>query len=170
MSEEFVAKAHIDALITAAIRWAGTHEPFSYYWPPEGGGPSIHVVSAETASTTGTMLWRASWAATMEWWADQEDCPFPELPEYTFEELPGQPNPLVVLNAISFYSYQTANDDPVDWRMTEQYAFLDWLQTTAVRRLPGIDDIPWGIGDDDRDVFERYPPESLGASAIGENS
>jgi hypothetical protein len=154
MSSNFVSKTLIDVLVTAAVRWRLT-----YFWrPPRPGSPNF-AVTAKTADSTGSMLWRTSWEATMEWWADQEGCPYPEPPTYTYDELPGEPNPLLILSATSYYGYNTADEEPADWQARQAYAFRTWLDGEAIRRLPGIKAIPWEIGDDDRDIFTRYPPE-----------
>ncbi|MDT4935447.1 MAG: hypothetical protein QOK11_3339 [Pseudonocardiales bacterium] len=152
MSKNFVDKVHIDALVTAAVKATDRNSgrPFFYYW--NGTRP----VTAETADRVGQMLWQANWDVTMSW-APEEDRPFPEIPAYRHDELPGLPNPLLVLHLISYYEYQTVGRPEV-WLMTEAAAFLGWLQGHAINRLPGIDEYPWGLGGaEDRDVFVRYP-------------
>ena len=85
--------------------------------------------------------------------------PIPRAADYTYDELEGEPNALLILRATSYYEYQTADEEPADWQARQTYAFLTWLETDAVRRIPGIKAMPWGIGDADRDIFTRYPPE-----------
>jgi hypothetical protein len=72
------------------------------------------------------------------------------MPPYVLEELPGTPDPVVVLKAISCYRYQTAGD-PEEFEPGEVCGFLEWLTTAAVEHLDGWREAPWCI--EDRDAF-----------------
>ena len=150
MSTFLLPKVHIDALLTASIQWADHPEGFRYFWAYSERLPT-RSVRRGNADRVGTMLWQANFARTgpapLEEWGEPVD----ELPPYGFEELPGTARPLTVLSALACYEYQTA-DDPEDWRESEPYALLTFLQAEAVRRLPGFEDEPWPI--EDRAVFQ----------------
>lgn len=95
---------------------------------------------------------------------------------HTFTQLPGLPRPETVLRLVSFYRYQTATDDweeewdpawgPSELRPIPARAYVDALDA-AVRRLlggleqheiealPAFAEMPWGLGEGDRDLFVR---------------
>jgi len=145
VSATFLPKAHIDALVTAALHWA---EPDGFRYRRLMTMRML-TLTAANADRVGGMLWRANYDHT-EGWAPPEERRVAEMPTYAFEPLPGVPDPVVVLRAISCYRYQTAGD-PEDFEVTEAYGFLDWLTQTAVHHLPGWGSLPWVI--EDRDVF-----------------
>lgn len=151
MSRIFLPKIHIDALLTAALRYAELpgHQalhPHGFVWyvpEPEQIVPSIssgigrrEVLSRENADEVGTMLWRLNFAVA-EWDRDPS-----EMPPYAFEELPGTPHPLVVLTATSQYSSETYVDGLAEWFLSEQFAFLHYLEIAAVAQLSVIFDLP----------------------------
>jgi hypothetical protein len=154
VSSYTVNKAVIDALLTAAVRWSeDSPVGFSYHWH-DGDGR----VDAGTATAVGQLLWHANWyhadgwVKDAEWARDQvEDVP---EPVYEYEPLPGVPAPLVVLRLIDNYTYQTAGE-PDEWRPTEPFGFVHALSRAAISRLPGYGDLPWTLGDEDRDIYLR---------------
>ena len=145
MSQNFLPKVHIDALVTAALHWA---EPESFRYR-RLMTMSMKTLTPANADQVGEMLWRANWDQTEEW-AHPDERVVPEMPPYAFEELPGTPDPVVVLQAIACYRYQTAGD-PEHFEPGEVCGFLEWLTAAAIQQLPGIDTAPWYI--EDRDVF-----------------
>src|SRR5262249_54372168 len=70
---------------------------------------------------------------------------------YLFTELPGRPDPVVVLKPVACYRYQSCEHP--DWRTSDAAAFCDALQDRATRCLPGYATAPWEI--DDTQVFTR---------------
>lgn len=154
-----VSKTTIDAMMTAAVRWSEeTPGGSRYYW--HDGSRSI---DASSATAIGQMLWSANWYRAGGWlkeadWATEEDlAEIPEEPTYEYEPLPGEPEALVVLRVIANYSYQTSGE-PEEWRPSEPFGFIHALQSRAIGRLPGYADLPWGLGDNDRDIFQRQKP------------
>jgi hypothetical protein len=143
--QNFPPKVHIDALVTAALHWAQP-EGFRYRRLMT---MSMKTLTRANADQVGQMLWRANWEQTEEW-ADPADRILPEMPSYAFEERPGTPDPVVVLNTISCYRYQTAGD-PEDFEPSEECGFLEWVTAAAVQQLPGMASAPWLI--EDRNVF-----------------
>lgn len=154
-----VSKTTIDAMMTAAVRWAEeTPGGVRYYW--HHGSRSI---DASSATAIGQMLWYANWYHAEGWfkeadWATEEDlAEVPEEPTYAYEPLPGEPDALVILGVIANYSYQTSGE-PEGWRPSEPFGFIHALQNRAIARLPGFADLPWGLGNNDRDIFQRATP------------
>ena len=142
MSSFLLPKSHIDVLLTSAVRWASPlGGPFIFHSLDRG---SVEVTSGN-ADSVGTMLWHANFA-NAEW--DQGPA---SAPTYVYEELPGEPDPLTALMAAACYSYQTATDEPEVWLLSDPARFISYLESEAVRRLPGADSVPWPV--QDRGVF-----------------
>lgn len=104
------------------------------------------------------MLWHANWYHADGWvtdtdWAESDGVA--AEPVYEYEPLPGVPDPLVVLRLIDNYVYQTAGE-PEEWRPTEAFGFVHALRGVAIGRLLHDSDLPWTVGEDDRDIFLRY--------------
>jgi hypothetical protein len=145
MSANFVPKAHIDALVTAALTW-GYLEP-GEFWFRRAGTRMIRKVSWEHATEVGEMLWRYNWDVT-----EGPVDPTVPMPVYEFERYPGEPDPVVVLKAIDYYVYQTG-DEPEEYEFSEAAGFMDYLRGVAGSKLPGYDKAPYGI--EDREAFRR---------------
>lgn len=154
MSSYTVAKAVIDALVTAAVKWAeDVPGGFRYHWNHGAG-----QVNAATATQVGQMLWRANWKHAEGWALEAvrvESEQVPPKPVFKYEPLPGVPDPLIVLRLIENYVYQTA-DEPEQWRPTEAFGFVHALQSAAIGRLLRETELPWTLGENKRDVFLRY--------------
>jgi hypothetical protein len=148
VSANLVTKTQIDLLVTAAVKWPQTPtHPFSYHWAGAGSQP----VTAETADRVGQMLWLHNWEVT-EGWVDREERSMADPPDYVYEPLAGVPDPLLVLKQISYYEYQSVDDDE-EWLLGEPRAFLRSLQAHAQVLLPGMAELPWGIGHNQRGLF-----------------
>jgi hypothetical protein len=63
MSQNFLPKVHIDALVTAALHWARP-EGFPYRRLMT---MSMKTLTRANADQVGEMLWRANWDQTEEW-------------------------------------------------------------------------------------------------------
>jgi len=162
MSEILVERAHIDALLTAAVKW-GEREPeyarFSFCGErPDGDGGvprSPASLTTENASELGREIWLFHFEMCGWWDEEEEEIPdTDEVAGYTFDPLPGDPDPLVILRSVSFYEYQTAPEELEEWSDTNTYRFLQYLRSAAIERLPGLGRVPWGISD--RDVFLAF--------------
>lgn len=167
MSAFMVDATHIDAMLTAGLRLAGPTGPLSWmardltdddkqeaYQAGEPWGPAAirlynelrRELTRSTADSVGAML-MAENRRSVDFRYDES-----ELEEfYTFHELPGSPDPVMVLGAISCYEYQ-ACEHP-DWTTSEAHHFCEALRDLMIRRLPGYDQGPWHITD--RDIFRH---------------
>jgi hypothetical protein len=140
MSANFVSKETIDALVTAALTW-GYMKPGEFWFRPVAT-MTVTTVTWDDATAVGTMLWRANYDVTEGWM----DPPEVEWPGYEFELYPGEPDPVTILKTISYYGYQTG-DSPEEYEVGAAAGFLNYLRGTAIGKLPGYDDAPWGIHD-----------------------
>jgi hypothetical protein len=149
MSAFVVAKAHIDALITA-----GLHQPWMNYGPlrwfdsedfepgcfqeGEPWGPETHrwleshrrELTGATAGQVGAMLWAENRRSVNHRYAEDEW----EAP-YVFDRLPGSPAPVDTLKAIDGYEYQSCEHP--EWRRSEAFAFCEALRGRVIHHLPG---------------------------------
>ncbi|MCD0448061.1 hypothetical protein LO762_02445 [Actinocorallia sp. API 0066] len=150
MSEIMVSKTHIDALLTAALRWSDPADPYGplgalSFFREDGG--SVYL-TAENAHELGRAL--LLYHFDMCDWDEGRE----EAEAYTFEALPGKPDPVVILRGIEFYEYQTAPEVVEEWSETTTYKFLTALRFAAIGQLPDIRRVPWGL--DERDVFLEW--------------
>jgi hypothetical protein len=156
MSVIMVSKTHIDALLTAALRWMDPVVPLSFYREEALPGGVVMqtplALTAENAHELGRAIWlyhfeQAGW-----------DDGLSDVAAYAFDELPGEPDPVVILWGIAFYEYQTAPEAVEEWSDTVAYRFVTDLRDMAISRLPDIERVPWGL--DDRDIFLRWAARS----------
>lgn len=148
MSAAFLPKVHIDAMLTAALRWSEP-QPFKYRRLGEG---RLLELSHMNADEVGTMLWRANYEAA-EGWVDPSSVDYVPMPAYRFEKLPGDPDPLIVIGAVKCYGYQTG-DDYQTYDFGEARGFVDQLLRLATDLLMPVPR-PWEICS--ADVFVTGP-------------
>ena len=111
-------------------------------------------VNSGTATRIGRMLWQHNWYGAGINLDDERDRPTGaewDVANYVFEPLPGQDQPLLALQAIRCYSYQTG--DLEDWKESEAYFFIEALHSCVIERLLSGHDLPWVIRQ--RDIFNR---------------
>jgi hypothetical protein len=174
MSAYVVDRAHIDALLTAGLYHAPQYpgdgcSPLRWFDrdPAENDGHEWYEkhhreLTRETADAVGRMLWWENLRSVGYRYPDGElpapDGMLAELDTYTFNRLPGIPDPVVVLSAIACYEYQTCEHP--GWHGSEAQAFCSALKERCIRRLPGWDDAPWEVTMPD--IFIRYERELAG--------
>lgn len=142
MSTFWVPKAHIDALLTAALQWGVTA------WDPDAS--RLVALDEADATNIGRDLWLRNFDATQrEYYEDADEPEPPQLASYTFERLPGAVDPVVILKAVLCFDYQMSHDP--HYQRSDAAEFLQNLHTLAITRLPGYEEAPWAI--DSRDVF-----------------
>ncbi|WP_410570623.1 hypothetical protein [Amycolatopsis sp. cmx-4-61] len=149
---------HIDALLTAGLAYARDLGALTWYYPtPDGPAPDdlsdlARQLTPSTAGRVGAMLLAENMRSVnhtrgSEGWE----------PPYLYRELPGDPDPVVVLKAISCLQAQSCEHP--GWPDSEAYAFCDALHRMAVCRLPGwrqLTDTAWPIKN--RRIFEQPEP------------
>jgi hypothetical protein len=127
---------HIDALLTAGLVYGREHGPLTWYYPmPEGDQPDdltalTQQLTPATAGRVGAMLLAENVRSVN--YADHRD---EWEPPYLFRELPGHPDPVMVLKAISCLENQSC-EHPC-WPDSEAYTFLDALHRMTIAQLPG---------------------------------
>lgn len=148
---------HIDALLTAGLAFTTPERPLTWYHPaPQESDAAdlsafAHVLTLDTAGRVGAMLLAENTRSTNhvhhtnDW----------EVP-YLFQALPGKPDPVVVLKAITCLEHQSCAHP--GWTDSEALVFCDALRHLAIAQLPGwasLDDTAWPIRG--RDIFDKQP-------------
>ncbi len=166
MSVMLVSKVDIDALVTIALRWSNSVDSLRL---SQAVHHAMHV-SAQTADVVGARLLEANWNA-FHYGGDPtrldreaRECfelqGIETFPGYAFDELPGAPLPETCLYLLSFYEYQAATDN---WQGSFPEKFTSALRACAAlqlgelraEELPGYSNVPWGLAEQDRDLFQR---------------
>lgn len=169
MSQFVLGRAHIDAMLTAALRWRGLHVA------GVTEALRVHLESGESVDRTGLELLRQNWDCVVygcdESMDDEEraayDAQFEPMwtkpATYALEELPGTPSPESVLRLTHCYRDQS------EWQGTGLRAvegFVAGLEALAdlqlgspdhetLQTMPRYAHTPWGLAEADRDVFVR---------------
>ena len=136
MSAYIVDKAHIDALVQAAGRVQPMAHSSGMKWftrnPEARFGMDIHEIhynDKPRANEVGQMLWDENHKSVN---ARYNQVGLAE--SYTFQR--GEDlAPIVILNAIDGYEYQSC--EHVGWHDSEAKAFCDALRLKMTRMLPG---------------------------------
>jgi hypothetical protein len=160
MTGFLVSTDHIDALLTAGLAYGRDLGPLTWYYPiPDGAQPECfdalaHRLTPGTAGLVGAML-LAENARSMNFQLGRDDLE----PPYLFRALPGRPDPIVVLKAITCLQSQSCAHP--GWPDSEAFVFCDALHRMTVAMLPGwsaLTNITWPIRD--RQIFTA-PPSGL---------
>src|SRR5262245_4325164 len=109
MSAFVVDKIHIDVLVSAGLRFSRPDMPMRWYLDDDA---CSHALTDETATKVGQMLWRENLRSVNYRYQENE----PET-LYRFVPLPGRPDPVKVLKALSCFEYQAC--ETPDWRQSE---------------------------------------------------
>lgn len=158
MSAWVVSKAHIDALVTAALAdglsWWQRHDcdvnvgSNSRRWIDSGDLDRAHEV--------GMMLWAENVASIHCRYPDtaENDADYPGPSDFSEADVASyryRPTtllgPVEILKAIACYAYQACEHD--GWNTSEARSFCESLRDDEISRLDGYDDAPWGLDDDD---------------------
>ena len=164
MSAFEVSELHIHALLTAGLHnhrtgYGQSVSPLRWFAPStetegdhergEPWGPAMiehykqrqRELTPETAGQVGAMLMAENRRSVNHRYDEtQEEAP------YVFEKLPGRPDPIIVLKAISCYEYQSCEHP--EWEESEAHAFCEALRHRMIAALPGYDDADaWEITD-----------------------
>lgn len=158
MSYALVSKTHVDAVVTAALRFGV-------------------LDSREAADRTGLALLVQNWNCVA--YGDDEEMDDEERADldavmlqesgaepptsYACEELPGTPSPETVIQLLDCYRYQSMWEHQdlnqvesfVQALETRAHTLLGPLEHDEVRALPRYRNVPWLPEDTDRDLFVR---------------
>jgi hypothetical protein len=154
MSAWIVSKAHIDALVSAAMAQGDT-----FYWYDADGNHSHELTYTDTerANQVGRMLWAENLASINALYVDTVEnpgnCPGPVSfngPEtvevYKFVRT-HKLTPVQILKAIDCYEYQSC--EHAGWKTSEAHQFCEALEVRMVSSLPGYNEARWGLDEDD---------------------
>jgi hypothetical protein len=152
MSAWIVSKAHIDALVSAAM-FAARDNGGSFRWYDTNGGHEITYTETMKASEIGMMLWGENLASINSRYPDtieyETACPGPcdfegsiSVAGYSFKRTP-RLAAVVILKQIACYEYQSCEHE--GWKTSQAKAFCDSLTASMINSLPGYNDAPWGL-------------------------
>ena len=159
MSAWVVNKATIDLLVSAGLafpRLRISNGNLSWVHGEHHG-----QLTLESADVIGGKLWAENYASVNDRYPDAEDEP-EGLPgpagfegvdtlTYTFEQIPGTLDPVVVLKVLSCYESQSC--EHAGWEACEARAICNQLRYACINALAGYDEAPWSF--DDRTFFTR---------------
>ena len=146
MSAWVVSKAHIDALVSAAmqgrdgLRWR-TGE--------------INQTETDVGTEVGRMLWNENLQSIHYRYPDTRngrDYPADngftadDVDTYRFKRSKPM-NAVIILKAISCYEYQSCEHP--EWDKSEVFSFCENLRLKMINELPGYNAAPWGLAGDD---------------------
>ncbi len=137
--------AWVDLLLTAALQWPDRltgGRGFMYYH--HGGASGSIFIDERNVDAIGVMLLGALGTGPIH---------AKEAAAYSFQPLPGEAVPEVVLGCLVRY-IEKARRVP-GWSGSEAKSLAAYLESRAVHLLDRPE-VPWGLSDEDRDVFERH--------------
>lgn len=162
MSAFILGKAHIDALVTAALeRTSGDFGPLSWCardltveetlasyrsgapWGPDApaiGRALTRQATPDEAERIGQMLVRENRLSVNHRYRESEVEAI-----YTYERpvIRGRVDPVVILKAIDCYEYQSCEHP--GWKCSEAHAFCRALRHRMICHLSGYEEAPWEI-------------------------
>jgi hypothetical protein len=154
MSVYIVSKAHIDALVSAAMAQGDT-----FCWYDADGDHSHELTYTDTVHATkvGAMLWGENLKSINARYVNTVDnplaCPGPAdfegratIDRYVFKRT-NKLTPVQILKAIDCYEYQSC--EHAGWKTSEAHQFCRALEARMISSLPGYKDAPWGLDEDD---------------------
>jgi hypothetical protein len=160
MSAFMVSKAHIDALVSAALA-PGTEGPLRWFCRPMTeqektdayqvgapwgmGAPIIgrrlfRYATPEEADRIGQMLVRENRLSVNHRYGESE---VEDVYTYSGPSHPRATDPVAILKALDCYEYQSCEHP--GWEASEAFAFSQALRRRLIRRLPGYEGAPWEI-------------------------
>lgn len=163
MSAFLVSKAHIDALVRAALspryplRWydCDTNALWEQSETAEAYFQEIqqhtHLADHETTSRVGRMLWLENLASIAARYPEDKsgDRPGPcdltddDIAAYTYSLQTPYREPVMILKALDCYEYQSCEHP--GWKTSEAWHFCQALRHQMIGCLPGYDDADWEI-------------------------
>lgn len=155
MNARMVTKAHIDALIAAALVGENRGNVMFFVTdtePLEGNGVlvqqwgansySVRTVTSESAASIGQMLLAENMASVNARYA-QDDI----KPVYEFTRPTRSRETIEILMAIDGYTYQACEHD--GWAQSDAAKFCEALRKRLIKKLPGYEEAQtWLIEDD----------------------
>lgn len=136
MSAFIVHPAHIDALVTFAIKARA-----SYYFANDR-----HYITDHTAQQIGRTLMAENVASVAYRYRDSDD--MGETEAYRFHFFQNGLTPVEVIKAAHCLAYQSCEHP--GWEASEANAILEAIKDAACHKLAGYDAAPWGIDSDSK--------------------
>jgi hypothetical protein len=123
MSAWIVAKAHVDALVTAALVYA------------QSVG---RTMMPEDCDKLGATLWAENHKSVGYRYSHKET-----MPPYRFTRRAVPLTPVELLKAVACFEYQSCEHK--GWEKSEAHKACAEIRNIAINALPGYADAPWGI-------------------------
>jgi hypothetical protein len=127
MSAWIVSKAHIDAIVTAALKDEMVRLPHDTFHPQK-----------MSTDEMGQMLWRENYKSVNHRYNERARCP-----SYRFNLRACPLTSVEVFKAIHCLEYQSCEHP--GWKRSKARSFLRELESSLTRCLPGYAAAPWGI-------------------------
>lgn len=133
MSAYVVSDAHIHALINYAVR-----ENVSYY-----ANKNRVAITRANAEEVGQILLDENYRSVSEVYHDRTETHFGKPESYKFKVGRVLPDAISILKLVQCLDYQSSETD--DWETSIAANILAQIKDRAIQRLPGYDNVPWGI-------------------------
>lgn len=154
MSAWIVSKAHIDAIVYAALCYPSPSSSLTWK-DSEGRKQSLSRAStSEVRDYVGRMLWMENLVSVAYRYPDDKDGQRPgpggltqaEIIGYTYAVPRRRPSVVEALKLINCFSYQSCEHP--GWEKSEALAFCTVLTSALIDELPGYEAAPWGWEDE----------------------
>lgn len=148
MSAYVVSKAHIDALVSAAMQLGGgPGTPRLDFWWPDRGRVDVTL---DTATEIGRMLWATNHESVNYRYSENEPAP-----EYAFVKT-REFSDAEIRDLVAGYDYQSCEHP--GWRDSPAWYFCERVRHRLLDRIPGLSNC-WAV--DVADVGYGTAPISL---------
>lgn len=133
MSAFIVTRAHIDLLVSAALRYrvGVIHGP---------DGKEVFTCNDNTADELGRLLWTENHRSVNYRYREKT-----KAPDYYFRERAAF-SPVEAIKAVHCFEYQSCEHD--GWEDSTAKRICERIIRAATHALPGYDDAPWGVYDE----------------------
>jgi len=148
VSAVVVNKAHIDAMLRAAMAHSQYGDPLRWFVPHEDVAKRWRQLDANTADAVGQMLIDEMVRSVGYRYDDSDltNLPGPVnaywVVPYTFPLFVGRtPKPVEGLSITRCYEYQSCEHP--EWKESEAKSFCEALTYACITALPGYENAPW---------------------------
>lgn len=145
MSAYIVSKETIDVLLSAARQYGGRDA--RYLFSENGrylGSTQLQNASQSELNKVGKALWAENHKSVND--RNNEENDTTELDAYQFKSYQIR-KPGHLSNVIRCYEYQSCEHE--GWQTSDAKRFCDELKKSLIKQLPGANESPWGIHDEE---------------------
>lgn len=149
MSAYIVDKNHITYLIAAALSPRILNNSSCFRWYHSHVWHELPKGDYDRAAEVGNLLWCENIKSVSHRYQNESSDTLPGTKESSYVVTPRDINrlfesfdPVQVIKACHCLSYQSCEHE--EWEASEAHAFVEALESAAVRVLPGYDQAEWG--------------------------